>query len=446
MALELDAQVIISALVLASLPFILHQILVRQRPGDPPLHKGWIPYYGVSRELDQNPEKLLARLHKKYGDIFDVWTNGARMTICFDILEAVPSMYRNTKQMDFHDFEVRLHSPVFGYPVEYRDNPDLQKEIHDLTNVYSIKAGNVKLMTEEFTVAFDKLLHQSIREKGTEFVTDMRDWARYLMYAATCKALFGQHFPAEEEQMFRDFLAWEWDFVNMAKHKPMKKIQKGWDARERIFKRISEDMAVHEDKVTDFIKTRIQIHKKYGYEPTSRGFASGMLQLIFAGTANTLPTSFWYLSIALSDPRYTKMLRERIALYVKSDELSSASFDYQGLTNDPILTSFFSEVLRLKASVWGFRLCIEDAILPVGGKEYFFKKGTTIWVPVPIVHRDEEIYEKPQEFEPNRFLKVEDGKMTKKVMFKKNGKLTRLHICHSAVESLWYSNLGIGLI
>jgi len=69
------------------------------------------------------------------------------------------------------------------------------------------------MMTEEFTVAFDKLLHQSIQKKRTEFVTDMRDSARYLMYAATCMALFGQHFCAEEEQMFRDFLAWEWDFV-----------------------------------------------------------------------------------------------------------------------------------------------------------------------------------------------------------------------------------------
>ena len=139
------------------------------------------------------------------------------------------------------------------------------------------------------------------------------------------------------------------------------------------------------------------------------------------------------------------MLRERIAIYVKSDELSSASFDYHGLTNDPILTSFFSEVLRLKASVWGFRLCIEDAVLPVGGKEYFFKKGTTIWVPVPIVHRDEEIYEKPEEFEPHRFLKIEnDGKMTKKVMFKKNGKQTRLaHLPFGGGKSMVFRAVGV---
>lgn len=250
---------LVSLLIVVSLPFALHQILIQQQPGDPPLHKGWIPYYGVAREVDCNPEKLFSRLHKKYGDIFQVWTNGSRMTICFDILEAVPSMYRNVKQMDFHDFEVRLQAPVFGFPIEYRDNLELQHEIHELTNVYSINNDNIKNFTEEFTIAFDKLLHESLKKRGNEIVVDMRDWARYLMYASTCKALFGQHFPAEEDQMFKDFLAWEWDFVNMAKYKPMKVIQKGWDARERIFKRISEDMAANEDKVNEFIKTRIKV-------------------------------------------------------------------------------------------------------------------------------------------------------------------------------------------
>ena len=80
-------------------------------------------------------------------------------------------------------------------------------------------------------------------------------------------------------------------------------------------------------------------------------------------------------------------------------------------------------------------MCIEDAILPVNGKEYFFKKGTTIWVPVPIVHRDEEIYKDPLTFEPYRFLKVDKEvdsngevheKMTKRVLFAKSGKQTRL--------------------
>lgn len=132
------------------------------------------------------------------------------------------------------------------------------------------------------------------------------------------------------------------------------------------------------------------------------------------------------------------MLRDRIVLYVKdptSKKITSAAFDYQGLINDPVLTSFFSEVLRLKASVWGFRLCTEDAVLPVGGKEYFFKKGTTIWVPVPIVHRDEEIYKDPLDFEPYRFLKIDkevngqgqvQDKMSKKVLFTRKGKQTRM--------------------
>ena len=104
------------------------------------------------------------------------------------------------------------------------------------------------------------------------------------------------------------------------------------------------------------------------------------------------------------------------------------------MEKDPILLSFFSEVLRLKASVWSFRLVLEDAVLGSGGKEYFFPKGSTIWVPVTVVHRDEEVYKDPLAFQPDRFLKVEHektdhgdvDKFTRKVLFNKRGKQTRM--------------------
>ena len=59
--------------------------------------------------------------------------------------------------------------------------------------------------------------------------------------------------------MFKDFLAWEWDFVNMSKGKPHYMIKKGWDARERIFKRIAKEMEQYEDLATPFIKQRISV-------------------------------------------------------------------------------------------------------------------------------------------------------------------------------------------
>jgi len=173
-----------------------------------------------------------------------------------------------------------------------------------------------------------------------------------------------------------------------------------------------------------------------------------MLQLIFVlgvcshshlfnPKANTLPTGFWFVVIASSTPEYKKLIRDRVALYLKdpSDKtITSKAFDIQAMEKDPILLSFFAEVLRLKASVWSFRLVLEDAVLGSGGKEYFFPKGSTIWVPVTVVHRDEEVYKDPLAFQPDRFLKVEHektdhgdvDKLTRKVLFNKRGKQTRM--------------------
>jgi cytochrome P450 len=191
-----------------------------------------------------------------------------------------------------------------------------------------------------------------------------------------------------------------------------------------------------------------------------------MLQLIFALTvlcnlikliqANTLPTSFWFTNIALSNPKYTKLLRDRIVLHLKdpsSKTITSDAFDYQGLTNDAVLTSFFSEVLRLKASVWSFRLVLEDAIIPACGKEYYFPKGSTLWIPVPLIHRDEDVYKNALQFEPDRFLKVdketdENGhiheKSIKKVLFSKNGKQTRMsHLPFGGGKSMVIPRRGL---
>jgi len=163
-----------------------------------------------------------------------------------------------------------------------------------------------------------------------------------------------------------------------------------------------------------------------------------MLQLIFVLGANTLPTGFWMAVIAASKPEYVKLIRERVALYLIdpiSKKITSKAFDANAMVQDPILLSFFSEVLRIKASVWSFRLCLEDAMLGSGGKQYFFPKGSTIWVPITIVHRDTEVYEDPLEFKWDRFLKheaetTETGKkvdkVTKKVLFNKRGKPTRM--------------------
>jgi hypothetical protein len=249
----------ISLLILISLPFILHKVLIRHQYGTPPLHKGWIPYYGVSFQMDRNPEQLLAKLHKKYGDIFTIWTAGRRMTICLDILSAIPSMYRNTKQMDFHQFTESLKEPVMGYPREYAANAPLQRDIDDHVIAYVTYSENVKSMTQDFISAFDKVFVAELKKREGEFKVDMSDWARYLMFAASCKAVFGPHFPSDDPEVFRDFLIWEWDFVNMAKYKPQHMVQKGWDARERMFKVIEKELREHEDLASEFVKERIAV-------------------------------------------------------------------------------------------------------------------------------------------------------------------------------------------
>lgn len=282
------AKVLLGVVGLFGLAVLAHKALIHQRPDEPPIDKGWIPWYGNYFDMDKNPEKLLTRLRKKYGEIFSVWTAGQKMTIVLDILEGIPAMYRNTKQMEFHEFERQLQAPVFGFPLDFRDNLPLQGELHELTNTYTIKSESVQWLTVQFQTAIDELLEVELKKRGTDgFVVDMTDWGRYCMYTASLKSLLGLHFPAQEDQMFRDFLGWEWDFVNMSKGKPHYTVKKGWDARERIFKRIAKEMEEYEDLATPFIKQRIAVCRPVVVYLTYRSIASmvmnqqlGLLQAV----------------------------------------------------------------------------------------------------------------------------------------------------------------------
>jgi hypothetical protein len=255
------AKCLFGVVALFGLSILAHKVLIRQNADEPPIHKGWIPWYGVYFEMDRNPEKLLTKLRKKYGEIFSVWTAGTKMTICLDILEAIPNMYRNTKQMEFHEFERQLQHPVFGYPLDFRDNEPLQAEMHNLTNTYLIKSDSVAWLAGQFQLAMDVRIKDELKLRGGQdsFMVDMRDWGRFMMFAPSLQSLLGLHFPSQEDQFFKDFLAWEWDFVNMSKGKPHYMVKKGWDARERIFKRIAKEMGQYEDLATPFIKTRIEV-------------------------------------------------------------------------------------------------------------------------------------------------------------------------------------------
>jgi cytochrome P450 len=123
----------------------------------------------------------------------------------------------------------------------------------------------------------------------------------------------------------------------------------------------------------------------------------------------------------------------RIQKHVISTESSkgSTSFNVFELLKDPILNSAFSETLRLQVNGLSTRGVEEDTPLSVNGQTYSLEKGSTVFLSMPGVHKDPEIYENHEDFQLRRFLYMHskgdegyDNEKSQKVVTK-NGAVVR---------------------
>ena len=95
------------------------------------------------------------------------------------------------------------------------------------------------------------------------------------------------------------------------------------------------------------------------------------------------------------------------------EEIMAGLGDDENITHDHIkdmdyLEAFTKETLRIKPPIAEHdRICIKDTVvcgIPV-------KRGTSIQLPIPASHYDEEFFPDPYTFKPDRFLKENEDKI-----------------------------------
>jgi cytochrome P450 len=110
-------------------------------------------------------------------------------------------------------------------------------------------------------------------------------------------------------------------------------------------------------------------------------------------TANAL-SWMWYL-LALNPDARTRLLDEVDAV------LQGRTPTADDLSNLPWTTAVFLEAMRYYSPAWAIpRVAVRDDV--IGG--HHVRKGTTVIIPVHLVHHDPRWWPNPEEFDPTRFL------------------------------------------
>ncbi|MCJ1323140.1 hypothetical protein MMC15_008493 [Xylographa vitiligo] len=131
--------------------------------------------------------------------------------------------------------------------------------------------------------------------------------------------------------------------------------------------------------------------------------------LAWAQNSNVIPTMMWMIVHIAHDPSLIHALREEVnTAYVSDPDTGSRTLDIQKLTALPLLTSVYTETLRLSMSFNVMRNVQESFDLD----GYTIQKGALVQVPTLVAHYDEDVWAAEKhpasEFWAERHIKYTD--------------------------------------
>src|SRR5579871_3755702 len=184
-----------------------HILLVTAEPSEPPLIKGYIPFFGVAPQAVSRLLAYLTACKRQYGDIFTVYALGKRITIVTDPIEGIPAVFRRSKQLSFKATLRNVYIKALGMSEERADEEELNKEHFDMIPPYLLATSAVDELTGRFIRCLTKDLRMEVEtsEFETGRTVDLFEWLSARIFLASGSALWGEGVFDEDETVLKDF-------------------------------------------------------------------------------------------------------------------------------------------------------------------------------------------------------------------------------------------------
>jgi hypothetical protein len=251
------------------LAYFHHIFIVRRKPSEPPLEKGWIPYLGVTIPFLLGQESYITALRAKHGEIFTLYMVGYHITVVLDPISGIPAVYRNSKTFSFHEWEKHAEIAIMGLDRSIADNKPMMTDLWATLAPYLSQPNRVMDITRSFVRHLSEIYERELPawiEAGVcdgGMVVDLKHWWYRWMFEAAGKALFGDTFPTEKE-FFDDYETFEEKFGEMMMMFPSFLIRKNLNARKRFRQRMSEFFAEGLVNESEFVRARINVFSAEG--------------------------------------------------------------------------------------------------------------------------------------------------------------------------------------
>ncbi|KAG3274079.1 cytochrome P450 7B1 [Ictidomys tridecemlineatus] len=422
----LSLQGLAVAVALLLLALCLRSRRIR-RPGEPPLIKGWLPYFGVAFNLQKDPLGYMKFLQKQHGDIFTILLGGNYITFILDPFQ-YPLVMKNHKQLSFDVFSRKLSEKAFSIKTSMR-NEDLA---HDLHVAYQLLQGrSLDILLENMLQDLKQMFEPKLLKTTNWNTAQMLTFCRSVVFEVTFTAIYGKIPAGDKEKIISelkdDLFKYDDKFTYLISDIPIELLGNVKALQKKLINSLtSENLAKTQEK-SEIVQRRQEILEQYLVQDLEIG--AHHFGFLWASVTNTIPAMFWAMYYLLRHPEAVEALRDEIDCLLQSTGQKKGSGFSIHLTRDQLdslvcLESIILEVLRLHSYSSSIRFVQEDFTLSSENGNYCLRKGDLIALFPPVLHGDPEIFEAPEEFRFDRF--IEDGK--KKTTFFKGGKKLKFFI------------------
>jgi cytochrome P450 len=342
--------------------------------------------------LVRRPVETLTGWHARYGDVFTVRFTGFGTGVYVADPEAIRLLFTGD-QSDLRAGEANsFMEPVLGpHSVLILDGPEhLRQRKLLLAPLQGSRAAALREVVRE--VAEREV---SSWRPGDRLV--LRERMRALTFEVICRAVFGVTQPERVERLRRRLIA-VIDSSPVFILAPPARIDLGplspggrfarriRAADELLYEEIAERREVPDlDERTDVLSLLLRARDEQGVAMTDRELRDELFTMLGAGHETTATGLAFAFELLLRNPRVLERLRE---------ELESGE-------DDAYLDAVVKETLRLRPVVDAAERTLTEP-REVAGWE--LPAGTKVYPGILLVHLREDLYDRPLEFRPERFL------------------------------------------
>ncbi|KAF4999383.1 hypothetical protein FGRMN_2524 [Fusarium graminum] len=376
---------------------------------EPPLLKPRVPIIGHLVGLLKYQNTYMKRLHDRYHrQIATLPILGGKLYVIFDPV-IIQSSYRK-KALSFEPYAAEFAQRMLLLTNE------TTRKLKETTLVQDFFAAIHPSMTGDYLHRMNanalNYIAKELNNIGDPEDLDLPNtwyWLRDTITMATTEALYGPENPLREDPSLLNDI-WAFDaglnllLINIL---PSITAPKPHKARARLQAALGKYYGArkyeHED-AAQIVKGRASAFVKHDVPDEEAGRIE--LALLHVGTANTIPTLYWFFVHVFSRPELVKSLRDEVTPAVKTDGETQGVIDITILDQKcPLLTSCYREAIRLSSQATGNRRVLEDTLVTdSNGKSYLLKKGENVQMSALVGHTLDVWGEDISDFKPDRFI------------------------------------------